>query len=171
MSGVEIIGLILGGLPVAISALEHYRDVLDPVKDYVRYDDTLKSLRIQLRMQQALFDGTMRRLLQDQLSDDQMKALFEPEPGVPAGKMLWGTDEIQEKVQRRLGTTYKTFMDVVVEMGKLMQRLMDKLDVDIDKKVGTTQTSKPLLTPCHSRNGTPTFPCHLCRHSGEVDGN
>lgn len=135
MTGVEIISLILGGLPVAISAVEHYRDGLAPLKDYVRYNITLKSLRTRLRMQQALFDGTMRRLLQDQLSDDQMKALFEPEPGLPVGKILWGAVEIKEKVQWRLGTTYKVFMDVVGEMEDLMQRLMEKLDVDIDKKV------------------------------------
>ena len=139
MSGVEIIGLILGGLPLAISAVEHYRDGLDPVKDYVRYGITLKSLRTRLRIQQDLFDGTMRRLLQDQISDGQMKGLFS-EPGLPVDKSLWGTAEIEEKVQRRLGTKYRTFMDVIGEMEVLMQRLMDKLDIDIDEKVGTSRS-------------------------------
>lgn len=32
MSGVEVLGIILGALPLLISALEHYEDTLGPIK-------------------------------------------------------------------------------------------------------------------------------------------
>ena len=134
MSGVEVIGLILGALPLAISAIEHYRDGLDPFKDYIRYDSTLKSLRTRLRIQQDLFEGTIQRLLLEDLSDAQIDRLF-PDSSRPTDRALWGTDEIDGKLHRRLGKKYGNFVDVIREMEKVMRRLMDRLDVDIDQKV------------------------------------
>lgn len=134
MSGVEIIGLILGGLPLVISAIEHYRDGLDPLKDYFRYDSTLKSLRTRLRIQQDLFEGTLQRLLLEDLSNVQAKALF-PDPDSSVDHELWGTKEVDNLLHRRLGSKYGNFMDVVREMEVVMRQLMEKLDLDIDEKV------------------------------------
>ncbi len=141
MSGVEIIGLILGGLPLVISAIEHYRDGLDPLKDYFRYDNTLKSLRTRLRIQQDLFEGTLQRLLLENLSDSQAKALF-PDSDNPVNQQLWGTKEVDDLLHRTLGAKYGNFMDVVREMELVMRQLMEKLDFDIDEKVRAAQCSQ-----------------------------
>lgn len=134
MSGVEIAGLLLGALPLVITAVEHYRDGLDPLKDYIRYDSTLKSLRTRLRIQQDLFEGTLQRLLLDELSESQAKALF-PKAGQAVDMALWRIDEIDEKLHRRFGDKYENFFTVISEMDVVMRRLTNKLDVDIDQKV------------------------------------
>jgi hypothetical protein len=68
MSGIEIVGLILGGLPLVISAFEDYHRGLDPLKDYWRYSSTLKVLQVRLRLEEDLYRGTLKRLLLPELS-------------------------------------------------------------------------------------------------------
>ena len=137
MSGVEITGLILGALPLAIAAIEHYQDGLKPLQIYFRYDSTLRSLRTRLRIQKDLFEGTLQRLLIDDLSDSQIETLF-PDTGHAVDLSLWRTDGIEAKLQNRLGDKYENFLAVTGEMEALMRRLTRKLDVDIDQKVGST---------------------------------
>ena len=141
MSGVEIVGFFLAALPLAISAVEQYHDGLDPFRDYLRYDSTLKSLRTRLRIQQDLFEGTLKRLLLEKLSPPQARALF-PDVGQHVDRVQWETPEIEEKLQNRLGGKYENFMDVVREMEMAMRRLMKKLDIDIEERVGTAPSQQ-----------------------------
>ena len=143
MSGIEVVGLVLGGLPLLISACEHYRDGLDPIKDFLRYDSTLKSLRTRLAIQQELFEGTLQVLLLDQLSEAESKIMF-PEVRRPEDISPWFNNDIDGKLQGRLGDKYSMFMDVVKDMDSIMRRLMDKLEVDIQSKVGTSTLFKTL---------------------------
>lgn len=136
MSGIEIVGFILAALPLAISAVEHYHDGLDPLRDYLRYDGTLKSLRTRLRIQQDLFEGTLKRLLLEDLSPPQAQALFS-DVDLHADRGQWNTPEIDSKLRNRLGHKYDNFMDVVREMEMAMRSLMEKLDIDIEVRVCT----------------------------------
>ncbi|KAM0794886.1 hypothetical protein BDR22DRAFT_873746 [Usnea florida] len=112
MSGVESVGFVLAALPLVISAVEHYHDGLDPLRDYLRYNSRLKSLRTRLRIQQDLFEGTMKRLLLEELSTPQAQALF-PDAGRHADREQWNTPEIKKKVRNRLGGKYENFMNIV----------------------------------------------------------
>lgn len=139
MVGVE---LILAALPLAISALEHYSDGLDPAKDCFRYNSTLKSVRTRLRIQQDLFEGTMRRLLIRELSPNQAQGLFS-DAGQNVDTALWRTIGVDEKLRKRLGSKYGNFMDVVSEMESIMRRLLDGLDIEVGQSGGLRD---PLLT-------------------------
>lgn len=134
MSGVEIVGFLLASLPLAISAVEHYRDGLDPLMDYLRYDRTLKALHTRLRLQEILYEGTLQRLLSSELSEAEASFLFQDSKRLVDAEK-WGTKEIEEKLHRKLGDQYQTFMDVVKEMESIMTKLMYKLDIDIQGKV------------------------------------
>ncbi|KAL8753446.1 MAG: hypothetical protein Q9199_005043 [Rusavskia elegans] len=109
--------MVLASLPLAISAIEHYRDGLDPLQDYFRYDHALKWLRTRLRIQQDIFEGTLKLLLLGNLSLDQARNLF-PDAGQHVDIGLWDTPEIDMKLHERLGSKYEIFMDAVREMEK-----------------------------------------------------
>ena len=130
MAGVELIGVILASIPLVISAIEHYRDGLGPVTDYFRYDCTLKSFRIQLRIQQDIFQGTLKLLLLSGLSPHEVRDLF-PDAGQHLDIGLWGTPEINTKLHKRLGTKYDAFMDAVREMESVMRKLMKGLEIEV----------------------------------------
>ncbi|KAI4219034.1 MAG: hypothetical protein L6R36_008607, partial [Xanthoria steineri] len=129
MAGVELIGIVLASLPLAISAIEHYRDGLDPFKDYVRYDCTLKSFRTQLRLQQRFFQDTLKLLLLRYLSPHEVSDLF-PDAGQHMDVGVWATPEIDMKLHQRLGSRYDDFMDAVREMESVMTKLMKGLEIE-----------------------------------------
>jgi len=43
MSGIEIAGLVLGAIPLVISALEHYENSLDPTIAFIRWNRELST--------------------------------------------------------------------------------------------------------------------------------
>jgi hypothetical protein len=118
MSGVEVIGLVLGAVPLIISALEHYKQGIDVIKDFRNYRSTLKSLKTKLSIQEELYRGTLQRLLLSELSPPEAHALF-PEPGTKGSNALWGTRDIEDKLRRKLGVKFDLFMNVVADVGKL----------------------------------------------------
>jgi hypothetical protein len=132
-TGIEIIGLFLATVPLAISALEHYKEGIDVIRDYSHYRSKLKSLQTRLRLQEELYRCTLRSLLSSELSCEEVQSLF-PEPGGPRS-YLWGTPKIEEKLQKKLKSKYSLFMDVVKDMNKTMKELLDKLDIDMHGKV------------------------------------
>ena len=131
---VETAGLVLATLPIVIVALEQYHKGLDPLKDYLRYNSMLKALQTRLRLEQDLYQGTLKRLLICQLSRSQLEALF-PDPGEPLETSLWGTQEIEKMLRSKLGNKYDIFMDVITNMGVALEKLMDKLDIDLKGQV------------------------------------
>jgi hypothetical protein len=140
---VVVVGLVLGALPLVISAPEHYRDGLDPVIDFWRYDATLRDLQIQLRIEQDLYQGTLKRLLLSELSQQQLEALF-PDPGEPQRIALWETDEVNQKLRFKLGKRYDIFMDAVQVMDTTIKKLMEKLDIDAQGKVSRSHARSAL---------------------------
>ncbi|OBT70027.1 hypothetical protein VE03_00654 [Pseudogymnoascus sp. 23342-1-I1] len=132
MSGIGIVGLLLGSIPLVISALEHYKEGIDVIKDIRNYRSTLKSLKTKLSIQEELYRGTIKRLLLTELSQVEVHALF-PEPGSEGRSALWGTEDIEDKLRRKLGANnFHIFMDVVADMNTIMVKLMEKLDIDMD---------------------------------------
>jgi hypothetical protein len=118
MSGIEVVGLLLGAIPLAISALEHYKEGIDVISDFRNYRSTLKSLKTKLSIQEELYRGTLQRLLLSELSSLDVHTLF-PEPGAEGSSALWGTKDIEDKLRRKLGAKFGLFMDVVADVGKL----------------------------------------------------
>lgn len=150
MSGLEITGVVLAAFPLAISAVEHYHDGLVPLRDYYRYNSILKSFRTHLRVQQDLFEGTMKRLLLEELSTPQAQALF-PGAGQHADREQLNTPEIDKKLRNRLGDKYENFMAVVCEMKMVMGRLGKNLDIDIEEKPSWNATASTPFLPARER--------------------
>ena len=131
---VETAGLVLAALPLVIVAIENYRKGLDPIKDYLRYSSMLKALQTRLRLEQDLYQGTLKRLLITQLSPSELEGLFAG-PGEPLEASLWGTHGIEKKLQLALGKKYDMFMNVIKDMDATLKTLMEKLDIDLEGQV------------------------------------
>ncbi|KAL9007414.1 MAG: hypothetical protein Q9180_009662 [Flavoplaca navasiana] len=138
MAGLEIVGVVLASMPLVISAIEHYRDALDPLKDYLKYDCAMKLFRTHLNIEQTLLRETLESLLADQVTPDQRRSLF-PGGAQNVDITLWGTDEIQEKLQARLGSKFTNFTDLFGEMESVMKSLMNGLGVEPDWQ-GSSET-------------------------------
>lgn len=70
LTGIEIAALILAILPVVISAAEHYRDGLQPLREWKRYPREVDSLYWDLKGQLCLFRNTCEVLLRSVGGED-----------------------------------------------------------------------------------------------------
>lgn len=63
MSGLDVAGVVLGALPLVISALEHYAESVNTAKRYWRYETELRTLILQVNTEKGIFVNTLEQLL------------------------------------------------------------------------------------------------------------
>ena len=106
----EVAGLVLGGIPLVLRALDKYRD---PVKDYLRYDSTLATLRDNIFIQQQQLNITLGNI-----------GLYQP-----------GLEELEDHLQSKYPGKQTEFMSIIGHMDRIIKKLMDNLDIDANGKV------------------------------------
>lgn len=109
----ELAGLVLGGLPIALYALDNYDRCLQVPKDYWRYKSTIKLLRSHIFVQHEQLQITLRNI-----------GLTDPNPF-----------RLEEFIRQKYPDKFEAFVDIVSHMDGLLKKLLSNLDVDIDKKV------------------------------------
>ncbi len=140
----EVAGLVLGGIPLVLYALDNYHRCLNPAKDYWKYDSTLKIIRMNVFIQQEQLKVTLRNCV----------GLEKPS---------------QKELQERLLQLYprakcQEFLNIILHMEHIVQKLMDTLEIDSMGKVCTPYEEAQflvMLTTSESRNGPKTHPREL----------
>lgn len=69
MSGVEVLGLVLGILPLIISAIEHYEDILRPINRYRRFLTKAARFHDELETERTVFEAECQLLLGSAVAD------------------------------------------------------------------------------------------------------
>ncbi|KJK84430.1 hypothetical protein H634G_00794 [Metarhizium anisopliae BRIP 53293] len=108
MSGFEVVGVVLGTIPLVISAIEHYERVARTVQILRRRAKVMHALARSLRTEQRILENTCETLLGGVVPADCVKPLL-AEPFGP----LWQDDKISLEVERRLDCTTEDFKDLV----------------------------------------------------------
>lgn len=137
MSGFEIVGLVLGALPIALEALKQYEIVKSQVKLWRRIQEEYMECQDELSFQQLLFEDNIQDLLstlgadeqrirgfilsggQDDFQDDLIEGLLEQEYNMPYMKCVQAMERTMkdlnhelgsetEYVQRKLGTSVRS---------------------------------------------------------------
>jgi hypothetical protein len=130
MSGLEVAGVVLGALPLVISALEHYANGIHTAKRYWRYKLELKSLILQIDTERGIFINTLEQLLGGLVRIEHMTE-FLSNPGGEA----WQDAEIDLKLRDRLRSVYSIYLGNVGGMKRSLEMIMEKLVLDPDGKV------------------------------------
>lgn len=104
----EVAGLVLGAIPLILAALGKYQECLEVGKNYVKYTDTLMSIRDEVFVQQKLFLGTMETM-----------GLHNPT-----------YSELEDCLRDRFPESHETFMRYIRRMATTIGQLMEKLEVD-----------------------------------------
>lgn len=140
-TGMKIIEIVLASLSLALKVIESYHKVLKSIKDYLKYENTLASLQTRLRLQKALYQETMTRLLLSKISEAEMMIYFS-NLQLSENMKIWKNPKTQLKLRRRLNNLYDAFMSVNETMGRNMTILMKKLKIDIQSKIKKISVSK-----------------------------
>jgi len=131
MSGFEIIGVVLGGLPLVIKAAEDYKKGLEPLAKWRKYKFEFRRFVNDVDIEKQGFDALVDRLLQyTDLSTEQKQMLL-------IGQDLdgWCHTEVDTALRRRLGDSYDACMYLLESMKGDLLRLQAMLSLK-DGSVG-----------------------------------
>ncbi|KAI8157328.1 hypothetical protein K4K49_004614 [Colletotrichum sp. SAR 10_70] len=130
MSGFEVAGVVLGTIPLVISALEHYKQGISTIRTWRNYNRELRILILSLETERVRFQDVCEKLLVGLVSPCQIESMVE-DPFGPA----WQEDVIQAKIKARLWRSFSIFEDIVKDMEEATKEMMKKLDLQPDGKV------------------------------------
>lgn len=125
MSGLEVAGVVLGALPLIISALEHYANGINTAKRYWRYKSEIRSLILQVKTERDIFLNTIEQLLNGIVRLEQMETFLSS----PRGD-IWRDEDVNSKLKDRLRGAYEVYHDNVEGMKTSIKGIMGKLALD-----------------------------------------
>ncbi|KAH8900845.1 hypothetical protein GQ53DRAFT_740699 [Thozetella sp. PMI_491] len=122
MSGIEVVGVVLQAIPVAIETLKKYNEAIGEVKRWIRYKKEAQSLIRTLENERLRLENAYEKLLIGIVPPSLIEAMI-ADPGGP----LWKADDIQRKVRARLWRSHKRFEEVTNEICGAMSEFEAKI--------------------------------------------
>lgn len=132
MSGFEVLGVVLGTIPLIISAVEHYQEGLHTVRRWRSYEAELQSLKRKLGNENAIFINTCQQLLSGIVGSVEHEKLIEEPFGA-----FWANTDISDQIALRLDHVYEPFKATVVAMDVHLREIKSKLGLDEHGQVRT----------------------------------
>ncbi|KAK0652557.1 hypothetical protein B0T16DRAFT_406417 [Cercophora newfieldiana] len=136
MSGFEVAGVVLGSIPIVVSALELYIKGLGTMGRLRRFTLELESLVLKLGTEEAKLQNVYEKLLRDIVPDDQIEPMLKD----PFGP-LWKEPNVVARIRRRLWRDLNVFNENVRRMNAAMSEMKEKLGIGPDGKVRWVETS------------------------------
>ncbi|OBT70029.1 hypothetical protein VE03_00658 [Pseudogymnoascus sp. 23342-1-I1] len=116
MSGVEVIGLILGGLPLIISAAKHYKKGFEPLARWKRFRFVFREFIDSVDIQRQMFQLVLKKLLIRVQLDPEEKQRLLTIPDYEG----WRRSDVVEALRLRLGDSYEACMGILRTMNEDM---------------------------------------------------
>lgn len=150
MSGFEVVGVILGGLPLIISCLEHYTNGVKKITAALGAVAEFKRVSRKLRAQEQVFRNTLELLILDCIDIGMQQVLMHD-----LGGQEWQRPEIEEALKSRLQKSYSTYAEHVKSIEQSILKLRESLHIDEHGKVsGMRENSRNRLSePSLTRTG------------------
>jgi hypothetical protein len=112
MSGFEIVGVILGGLPIVFKIATDYKKGFEPFSKWRNYQAEFRGFVHDVDIERQMFAGLIDRLLQyTDLSNEQKEKLLQ---GNDADG--WCRDGVDRALRNRLGDSYDSCRYLLEEM-------------------------------------------------------
>ncbi|KAF5970483.1 hypothetical protein FBULB1_9680 [Fusarium bulbicola] len=131
MSGFEVAGIVLGSIPIVVSALQCYMNGLGTLQNFRSYKRILRSLILSLKTEHLSLRDICEKLLMGIAPQTRVEEMIRD----PFGD-LWREEEIFDKLRLRLWSSLQVFDDRVQEMREAIEEMMEKLNIGPDGKVG-----------------------------------
>ena len=128
MSGVEVVGLLLGAFPLLISALEHYRQGAEVLENWWKIKKEYKKCKNEIKVQELAFENNIERFLLPLVADDDDIAVLIAQPGGSS----WKDPALEAKLKERLPRSYELFLATIEDIKLTIDGLKDELGVSRD---------------------------------------
>ncbi|EEU48326.1 uncharacterized protein NECHADRAFT_90584 [Fusarium vanettenii 77-13-4] len=125
MSGFEVAGIVLGTLPLVVTALEAYSNFL---RDWGKAPAELRSLNRQLSTEQTRLRNVCEQLVSDVVPHRDVEPMLQNAFGP-----LWQEKETNDKIRRRLWDSYGPFEDTIKEVEEALDSVIKRLRIDVSQ--------------------------------------
>ncbi|KAI5844286.1 hypothetical protein BZA05DRAFT_173374 [Tricharina praecox] len=125
-TGIEIAGLVLAALPLAVETIKFYVKGAETMKEMRHHLPVLKEFERELDMEHAKFVDTCYHLLGNTVAPKDLSSLM----GDPGGD-LWEAESLQAKIRSRLPShSIEPFLKAIEAMKTVVDELNEKFGVD-----------------------------------------
>jgi hypothetical protein len=126
MSGVEAAGLVLATFPLAISALEHYRDTAEVLGVFWKIRREYKIWMHSLNICRLAFEQNLEEFLLPLIADDdELQQLIADPDGLE-----WKNPELEARLRQRLPKSYDLYLESIDRIKDVMIELKRELRID-----------------------------------------
>lgn len=130
---VEVVGFVLAGMPIIISALEHYGEGWTTMEHFRRYAREIKSVLRDLEINNAILCNSAKELLSDMVDSEELELLLGDRTGA-----IWGQQKFRGLLSSKLGTSYQAYVGTMAEVKTAMEDLTQRLDIVWDGSVSNS---------------------------------
>ena len=135
MSGLEVAGVVLGGIPIVISAPEHYAEGVRSIKELGHYRWELEKVVTKLKTEKAILGNTHELLLEGIAGPSEMEELLQ-RLTKPGSNPLKDSD-LGNRLDTRLWKNKDIYSQNLRIMNKALESMKERLDLDANGKVGS----------------------------------
>jgi hypothetical protein len=130
VTGVETAGLVLGAIPLLISALENLENMAAPTKAFFSWKRHLRKLIRELYTTHTSYDQAVRLLLKP-FADlaDQTTMMDDPR------SELWKEGDIADCLRDHLGSAYRPFTLTIDEVSEILVEIATCLNIPGSQQV------------------------------------
>lgn len=145
MSGFEIVGVVLGALPLAISAIKGIQQLADAAERAIKFEANYKTDLADLEQEKLVFETLIEILvrplaLDETIDTDELVRQIVSDTG--AG--TWCKENVEKALQARLGKFHGAFLITINDMKEQCIQLLDCLGYGNLRVVSTS----PRILPC-----------------------
>lgn len=126
MSGFEIAGVVLGGLPLLISAIEYSGKVKKYGRSYWRFRDAYLKETAQISHCQTIFQLHLQELLQPLLVVEVIDLVQYEDLLAKPGGIEWKEASVEQSLATRLAGTYDQYLTTLRALQEIIVRLSQK---------------------------------------------
>jgi len=126
MSGVEVAGFLLAAFPLAISALEHYRETAETLGVFWKIRREYKTWTHNLNICKLAFEQNLEEFLLPLIADeDELQRLIAEPDGAE-----WKNPELEKRLRKRLPKSYDLYLESIDRIKDVMNDLNHELGID-----------------------------------------
>ena len=140
MSGLEIVGVILGAFPLAISGMEHYEETKKVANTFFKIRRAHRKDLGKVKDCQLKFRLNMKELLLPLLTDDVVTTMEYEQLLAKPGGPGWQEEHVEESLAERLGDCHERYIEILKEMEETMVLLCKATKVDDEQFKTILQT-------------------------------
>lgn len=132
MSGVEVIGVVLGAIPLVISALEHYAEGVKTIKIVRKAELEFRALARKLEAEHLILRNTLTNLLNDcaDIRAATLRSLMDD-----IGAAGWKEPDVKSALEQRLGESLNSYYKHVQSISEALDTFKSRLYLQSSGKV------------------------------------